>query len=148
MYLCFKSSVKSISLKMEIMRIDHIAIWVNDVEKVRSFYEKYFNLKSGKKYHNPAKQFQSYFLSADAPNHTRIELMHRPGMYKNISDKGFTEGYTHVAFSVGGKEKVQELTEHLRSDGYRIVGEPRTTGDGYYESIVEDPEGNWIEITE
>jgi lactoylglutathione lyase len=54
----------------------------------------------------------------------------------------------HLAFSTGSKEKVDALTERLRNDGFEIIGAPRTTGDGYYESVILDPENNIIEITE
>jgi len=127
------------------MKIEHIAIWVKDLELMKGFYETYFDAKAGEKYHNPTKNFTSYFLSFDEGS--RLELMHRP----EIEDvkKGSQEfiGITHFAVSIGSKEKVDLLTERLRKDGYTIVGEPRTTGDGYYESVVLDPEQNRIEIT-
>jgi lactoylglutathione lyase len=128
------------------MKIEHLAIWVKDLEKTKAFYEKYFQARSGEKYHNPKKQFESYFLSfADGP---RLELMHRPDLKVFIKDRHQEFiGLAHFAISVGSKEKVDTLTEHLRKDGYEVIGEPRTTGDGYYESVVLDPEGNRIEIT-
>ena len=125
------------------MRINHIAIWVRDLEKMRTFYEKYFQAKAGEKYHNPKKNFHSYFLTFD--NDCRLELMFRPDI-EDHPKKEIT-GITHLAMSVGSKEKVNELTELFRKDGYAIVGEPRTTGDGYYESVILDPENNRIEIT-
>ncbi len=128
------------------MKIEHLAIWVNDLEKMKAFYEKYFNATSGEKYHNPSKKFTSYFLSFDEG--CRLELMHRPDIPINKNEKiNQYLGIIHFALSVGSKEAVDALTEKLRSDGFKIQGEPRTTGDGYYESVVLDPEDNFIEIT-
>lgn len=129
------------------MKIEHIAIWTEDLEVVKEFYTKYFDLTCGEKYTNPQKYFSSYFLSfKDSP--TRIELMQRPDVSKNKDKKGSTNGLTHFAISVGSKELVNSITEKLRANKFIIQGEPRTTGDGYYESVVLDPEGNLIEITE
>lgn len=128
------------------MRIDHIAIWVNDLEAMKYFYTKYFNMKCSKIYENSKKGFASYFLSYDSG--IRIEIMKRKDISGKISNKGVSNGFTHLAFSVGNIEKVDELTEEIRNNGFGIYGEPRTTGDGYYESVVLDPEGNHIEITE
>ena len=127
------------------MKIEHLAIWVKDLEKMRAFYETYFGLKSGHKYHNPDKNFTSYFLNlGDGP---RLELMHRPA----ITERPFAHeehiGINHFAISVGSQEKVDELTEVLKNSGHEIVGKPRTTGDGYYESVILDPEKNRVEIT-
>ncbi len=128
------------------MQIEHIAIWVNDLEQMKFFYEKYFNGTAGELYHNTTKNFKSYFLSFDTG--CRLELMHRPIIPQNINDlsKEYI-GLIHFAISVGSKERVDELTEQLRKEGYEVAGEPRTTGDGYYESVVLDPEKNRIEIT-
>ena len=128
------------------MKIEHLAIWCRDIESLRQFYQHYFGAKAGNRYHNSAKNFQSYFLSFDEGS--RLELMQMPTIPNSTNDieKQFT-GLTHFALSVGSKQRVDELTEALRRDGYPIVGEPRTTGDGYYESAVLDPEGNRIEIT-
>ncbi len=126
------------------MRIDHIAIWTDDIEKLRDFYMKYFNMRCGSKYTNENKGFTSYFLSFEGEA-TRIEIMNIPEM-ASPHDREKMPGLTHFAISVGSKERVDELTETLRTDGYAILGEPRTTGDGYYESVVADPEGNRVEI--
>jgi len=128
------------------MRIEHIAFWVNDLERMKNFYKEYFNMSCGEKYENTSKKFSSYFLSFESG--AGIEIMHRPDIIEQVGGKGVTNGLTHLAISVGNKEKVDELTELIRSDGFEIIGEPRTTGDGYYESIIADPEGNHIEITE
>jgi lactoylglutathione lyase len=128
------------------MKIDHIAFWVNNLEIIKEFYIKYFNASSNEKYHNEAKRFQSYFLSFQ--DGCRIEIMNRPDITET-SDiyKHPKTGITHFAFSAGSKDKVDELTEQLRKDGYTIAGEPRVTGDGCYESVILDPENNIVEIT-
>ncbi len=127
------------------MRIEHIAIWADDIELLRDFYMKFFNLACGDKYTNPARNFTSYFLSF-GEGKTRIELMHIPGM-ETPSGSHCLKGLAHFAISVGSREMVDELTGRLRADGYTILSEPRTTGDGYYESAIADPEGNCVEIT-
>lgn len=128
------------------MRIEHVAIWARDLEALKIFYVKYFHCKAGEKYVNQKKNFESYFLSFD--DGARLEIMQMPGVAEVITkDTMQYFGFTHLAISVGSKEKVDSLTEILRTDGYAIVGEPRTTGDGYYESVVLDPEQNRIEIT-
>lgn len=127
------------------MHIEHLALWTKDLEKMRSFYLQFFDLTSNEKYVNPKKQFSSYFLSF--ANGARIELMHRPDIAGLWDEPNQRLGITHFAISLGSKEKVDQLTETIRAHGYRIVGEPRTTGDGYYESVIADPEGNYIELT-
>ena len=127
------------------MKIEHVAMYVNDLEKARDFFVKYFGAKSNEGYHNPKKQFRSYFLSFDGE--ARLEIMNKADQVdieKNLAAAGFI----HLAFSVGSKEKVDELTAQLKSDGFEVISEPRTTGDGYYESCILDFEGNQIEITE
>ncbi len=128
------------------MKIDHLAIWIEDLEVMRNFYIKYFNMKSSEKYVNEQRHFSSYFLSF--PGGARLEIMSRPDIIKSSTEKYLTFGLTHFSISVGSKEKVNFLTEQLRDDGVSIIGEPRTTGDGYYESVIQDPEGNQVEITE
>lgn len=128
------------------MKIAHIAIWVNDLEQCKDFYCKYFDAASNNRYHNPVKKFSSYFLSFE--NGCRLELMQRPDIKERTNHFLHPQtGWAHLAFSAGSRENVQALTERLRSDGYTIIGEPRYTGDGYYESVVLDPEENIIEIT-
>jgi lactoylglutathione lyase len=128
------------------IKIDHIAIWARDTERLKNFYVKYFGMTCGKKYVNPSKHYSSYFLSFEGAE-TRIEIMHRPDIAERTEKQSATVGITHFSIALGSKEQVDSLTERLRSDGFTIVGEPRTTGDGYYESVVEDCEGNWVEIT-
>ena len=126
------------------MKIDHIALYVNDLEKARDFFITYFGAVSNEGYHNPNTDFRSYFLSFD--DGSRLEIMTKP----ELTDSGdFLNrfGYAHVAFSVGSKEAVDSLTERLKQDGYPVISGPRTTGDGYYESCIVGFEGNLIEIT-
>ncbi|MVM28846.1 glyoxalase [Spirosoma sp. HMF4905] len=129
------------------MYIEHLAIWVRDLEKMRLFYETYFGATANDKYINPRKGFSSYFLTFP-DNGPRLEIMQMPGIEAYSTD-GLTQymGLTHFAFSVGSENAVDELTERFRTDGYTIAGEPRRTGDGYYESVILDPEGNQLEIT-
>ena len=128
------------------MRIEHVAVWVKDLETMRAFYEKYFNGKSGDRYHNNKKDFTSYFISFD--NGARLELMHIPSIPgEDNSSEQQVKGIIHVAFSTGSEKNVRNLTEILASDGFKILDGPRWTGDGYYESVILDPESNRIEIT-
>lgn len=127
------------------MRIEHIAMYVNELEKARDFFIRYFNAKSNEMYHNKTTDFRSYFLSFE--DGARLEIMNKPDM--SDCEKQLTRtGYIHIAFSLGSKEAVNELTERLKNDGYDVVSGPRTTGDGYYESCIIGIEGNQIEITE
>ena len=126
------------------MKIEHIALYVNDLEAAKNFFIKYFNASSNKLYHNPTTNFRSYFLLFD--DGARLELMNKPEMSDLPKDFN-RSGYAHIAFSVGSKEKVDLLTKRLRADGYEIISGPRTTGDGYYESSVVGIEQNLIEIT-
>ena len=128
------------------MKIEHLAIWVDDLEIMRAFYLKYFDTTSGNKYINEKNQYTAYFIYF-GEDKTRLELMHKPNITPTIGQRGFAKGIAHFTISVGGKEKVSELTKTLRSDGYTIFSEPRTKGDGYYESVVLDPEGNYLEVS-
>lgn len=126
------------------MKIEHIAMYVNDPEKVRDFFATYFGAVSNEGYHNPRTDFRSYFLTFG--DGARLEIMTKP----DLTDSGdFLNrfGYAHVAFSVGSREAVDSLTARLKSDGYPVISGPRTTGDGYYESCTLGIEGNLIEIT-
>jgi lactoylglutathione lyase len=125
------------------MKIAHIAIWVKNLEMMKEFYCTYFHTQASTKYENPITQFSSYFLSFEqgAP----IEIMHKAGI--EVSMPSIALGWAHLSISVGSREKVDALTNLLREKGYTITGNPRTTGDGYYESTILDPEGNLLEIT-
>lgn len=118
--------------------------YVNDIEKARDFFVKYLDGKSNAGYHNVKTDFRSYFISFD--DGSRLEIMNRPDMTDEEKVLNRT-GLIHIAFSVGSKERVDELTGRLKSAGFDIVSGPRTTGDGYYESCIIAIEGNQIEIT-
>ena len=126
------------------MRIEHIAMYVNDLEGAKDFFEKYFDAKSGAGYHNQTTDFRSYFLSFE--DGSRLEIMTRPIM--DAAEKALARtDFIHLAFSVGSKEKVDALTAQLKADGFRVISGPRITGDGYYESCILGIEDNQIEIT-
>ena len=126
------------------MHIEHIAIWTCDLERLKAFYETYFEGKANEKYANAAKQFESYFLVFASG--ARLELMQMPTIPESRGESQAT-GYAHLAFSVGSEAQVDALTARLRKAGYQIASDPRHTGDGYYESCVLDPDGNRVEIT-
>ena len=129
------------------MKIEHVAIWVMDIEKIKTFYEKYFSTKAGPKYINEEKFFQSYFLKFSSG--ARLELMHRPDIGIN-EEKNLVQqliGYSHLAISMGPEIAVNIITERIIDGGYECIDGPRRTGDGCYGSVVFDPEKNRIEIT-
>jgi lactoylglutathione lyase len=125
------------------MKIHHIAIWTKNLEAMKDFYTNYFKGNCNEKYSNPVKKFESYFVRFD--NGAKIELMRKATSVGQSEDEERL-GITHIAFMLESKEAVIALTERLRSDGIRIVGEPRTTGDGYFESVILDVEGNRVEL--
>ena len=127
------------------MRIEHIAMYVNDLEAARNFFLNYLGGRSNDGYHNRKTEFRSYFISFD--DGSRLELMTKPGLADQEKPLNRT-GYAHIAFSVGGKENVDSLTAALRNAGFEVVSGPRTTSDGYYEGCIVAIEGNQIEITE
>ncbi len=126
------------------MKLAHIGIWTQDLEKMKAFYQNYFGMSCTEKYVNTKTKFSSYLLSFDGG--AAIEIMHRPDISSHSGKKGIANGLAHISISVGTKLKVNRITECLRSEGFEVVGEPRLTGDGFYESVVLDPEGNPIEI--
>lgn len=127
------------------MHIEHVAMYVNDLEKAKAFFIQYFNASANACYHNRKTDFRSYFLRFD--DGARLELMQKPGMQDEEKYLNRT-GYSHIAFRLGSKTAVDELTARLKEDGYPVVSGPRTTGDGYYESCIIAIEGNQVEITE
>ena len=127
------------------MRIEHVAIWTRDLEGMRNFYTHYFNAMSGSAYFNHSKEFRSYFLSFEGD--ARLELMEMPTVVNSKNDhRKHYIGMAHLAFKVGSRERVDQITEMLHQDGFEIISRGRMTGDGYYESAVFDPEKNRIEI--
>ncbi len=126
------------------MRIEHIAMYVNDLEAARIFFTKYLGADSNAGYHNQKSGFRSYFLSFGGG--ARLEIMKKPDM-DDLSKPLNRTGLAHIAFSLGSKDAVDRLTQCLKQDGYRVVSGPRTTGDGYYESCIVAIEDNQIELT-
>lgn len=129
------------------MKLEHFALWTRDIERMKHFYMQYFNAVSNDRYVNEKKQYQAYFLCFG--DGARLELMQRPDIADLPQHEATTQffGYAHLAVSVGSEESVDALTNRLVTDGYTKLDGPRVTGDGYYESVVLDPEGNRIEIT-
>lgn len=126
------------------MRIGHVAIYYRDLEAAKEFFIKYFGAVPNELYHNKKTGFRSYFLTFDGG--ARLEIMNKAEAVDE--EKALARnGYIHMAFETGSKEKVDELTERFKGDGYQVISGPRTTGDGYYESCILDLEGNQIEIT-
>ena len=125
------------------MHIEHIAMFVNDLERARDFFMRYLGGKAGNVYHNQVTGFRSYFISFD--DGARLEIMSKPGVV-DIEKETERTGLCHIAFSVGSKEAVDELTKRISEDGFEVISGPRTTGDGYYESCIVGIERNRIEI--
>ena len=125
------------------MKIEHAALYVRDLEATKEFFTRWFGAQAGAEYHNRTTDFRSYFLTFEGG--ARLEIMTRPGLADRAGAPAV--GFAHLAFSVGSKEDVDDLTARLKAAGYEVVSGPRTTGDGYYESCVAGPEGALVEIT-
>lgn len=128
------------------MHIEHIAIWTQNLNALRDFYCTWFQAEAGLKYFHEETGFESYFLTF--PSGARLELMRTPDIDEQPFGAGKKVcGYAHLAFSLGSELKVDALTDQLREAGFSVVDGPRRTGDGYYESVVLDPDSNRVEIT-
>lgn len=126
------------------MRLEHVAIWTADLERLRAFYERYFEARAGDRYRSVTRPgFTSYFLTF--PDGGRLELMTTPNVAATAGAPLI--GYAHIALTVGSRADVEALTERMRRDGVRVISGPRQTGDGYFESVVADPDGSEVEIT-
>lgn len=126
------------------MYIEHVAMYVQDLEAARAFFVKYLNCISGELYHNQKTGFKSYFLSFDSG--ARLELMHKDNI-KDAKVDSYTLGLSHIAFALGSQDAVDNMTKRLKDDGFEVISGPRVTGDGYYESAITIIEGNTIEFT-
>lgn len=126
------------------MKITHIAIWTRKLEEMKDFYIKYFNGKSNEKYTNPTKGFESYFIKFDGE--TTLEIMRSTHLNNDKKSKEKELGLRHFAFQLENRDKVDQLTKQFKTDGYQVIGMPRITGDGFYESVILDIDGNCIEL--
>ena len=122
--------------------IEHVGVWVADLDIMKDFYAKYFKTQASELYHNSKTGFSSYFLSFS--DGARLEICHRHDIKEGEKD---SFGFTHLAIALDNKEEVDALAFKLRDDGFALINGPRTTGDGYYEAVILDPEGNQIELT-
>jgi lactoylglutathione lyase len=129
------------------MTLEHVAIWTNDLERLKAYYTKYFQAVSNNKYSNPDKGFESYFLSFESG--ARLEIMSMPGIPANTNDtiKAQHRGIIHLAFGVERMEEVDAKAKEMQQDGFPILSGPRKTGDGYYEFETLDPDNNRLEVT-
>jgi lactoylglutathione lyase len=128
------------------VHIEHVAIWTRDLERLRAFYERWFGARSGERYENAAKGSSSYFLELGSG--ARLELMQMASIPETRDDPlAQATGLIHLAMSLGSEEDVDELTARLAEAGVPVLDGPRRTGDGYYESVVLDPDGNRVELT-
>lgn len=126
------------------MRIDHVGLYANDIEAMKRFYTTYFGAAADAGYHNPRTGFRSYFLTFEGG--ARLELMNRPDI-EDMPKPPARTGFIHIAICVGGRDAVDALASRLAADRFTIAGMPRVTGDGYYECVALDPEGNQVEVT-
>lgn len=126
------------------MEIAHVGIYVKDLDKIVAFYRRYFDVKVSEEYHNDKTTFTSRILSFDSG--AKLEVCTREDLNPEKLS-GYPLGYMHIAISLGSRDDVDELTERIEEDGYDHLDGPRVTGDGFYESVILDPEGNQIELT-
>ena len=124
------------------LSIEHLALWTEDIERLRQFYERYLGAQAGELYRSKTQQLLSYFLTFSGG--ARLEIMTSPQL--EARQTGRRVGLAHFALRVGSREHVNQFVERLRLEMVEIAGEPRLTGDGYYEAIILDPDGNSIEL--
>ena len=129
------------------MKIDHVAIWTSDINRLKDYYSKYFSGMANEKYSNPNNHFESYFLTFQSGS--RLEIMSMKGIPESMNDTVGKQhlGIIHLAFGVDSSKEVDEMAKKIEKDGYKILSGPRLTGDGYYEFETLDPDNNRIEIT-
>lgn len=127
------------------MKLHHVAIWVNDLNKIKDYYMQHFGAVVNELYVNKTTGLNSYFLSF--PSGSQIEILYRPDIPDNLNDTiAQYKGYTHLAFEVESREEVDSKAKELQAAGYPILRGPRVTGDGYYEFETLDPENNRLEV--
>ena len=127
------------------IKIDHIAMYVANLEGARKFFTEFFAATSNEQYHNPRTGLRTYFLTF--PDGGRLEIMSRPEV-SVVDNPVYRSGFIHLSFCLGSREEVDRMTSLLSSQGYEVLSGPRVTGDGYYESCIKGFEGNLIELTE
>ena len=129
------------------MKLEHVAIWTDQLELLKAYYVKYFGGQANQKYTNHEKKFSSYFLQFESG--ARLEIMSMPNIPANLNDKIVLQhkGIIHLAFGVDTLQEVDEKAAQLKADGFAILSGPRKTGDGYYEFETLDPDDNRIEVT-
>jgi lactoylglutathione lyase len=128
---------------MDAIRIEHVAIWVRDLERMCHFYVAMLGAKSGTPYQNPRTGFRSLFVSFG--DGARVELMSQSGQL-GVQSEPSCFGYAHLALRLGARAAVDRTVARLESQGVVVLSQPRMTGDGYYEAVLADPEGNRIEL--
>jgi catechol 2,3-dioxygenase-like lactoylglutathione lyase family enzyme/predicted nucleotidyltransferase len=128
--------IEAEGLPLSAARIEHTAAWVADLERACAFYQRWFGGVPGPLYRSQRRPFASCFLSIGTS--ARLELM-------SMAEEPARPA--HIAISVGARDAVDRLVARMRAEGIRITSEPRVTGDGYYEAVVIDSEGNLVEIT-
>jgi lactoylglutathione lyase len=126
------------------MRIEHVAIWTSRLDELTAFYVRFFGAEAGSLYRSARRPFESCFLTFASG--ARLELMRIPDLPPGGGPDP-RAGLAHLAISVGGAAEVDRLTAEIAAAGHPVHSAPRTTGDGYYESVVLDPDGNVVEIT-
>lgn len=124
---------------MTAMKIEHIGLWVKDLELMKAFYLKYFDASSSDFYHNPKTGFSSYFIYFS--DGASLELQHKASLNARNNE---TFGFAHLAFKI---TDVDEMVARVKKDGLPVLNGPRWTGDGHYEAVIADPEGNLLELT-
>ena len=125
------------------MKIAHIALWTRQLEQQARFWVAFFDGEINEKYCSQTTPgFESFFVRIG--DDIAIELMTKPGLTALTADNNHT-GWVHLAITVGGAENVDRLAKRAAEQDI-LVSAPRTTGDGYYEAVIKDPDGNLIEI--
>lgn len=127
------------------MKIEHVALWTRDIEPLREFYVRWFGARANARYESASTPgFASYFLTFPEGG-ARLELMELPELHPLAPVHAL--GYAHLAISLGSRDAVDALVARMHEAGVRIRSDARLTGDGYYEAVIDDPDGNPVEVT-